>query len=99
MEKQGSGVNSGSGRARLFQSCLALTTLWMLAHQAPLSRGFSRQEYWSGLPFLSPGDFPYPGIKPRSLMTLALADRFFTTSTTWEGPILVDRCKGKAQLN
>ena len=38
----------------------------MAAHQVPLSLGFSRQEYWSGLPFLSPGDLPNPGIKPRS---------------------------------
>jgi len=41
-------------------------TLWTVAHQAPLSMGFSRQEYWSGLPFPSPGDLPDPGIKPRS---------------------------------
>ena len=41
-------------------------TLWTVAHQAPLSTGFSRQEYWSGLPFSSPGDFPNPGVKPRS---------------------------------
>jgi len=39
---------------------------------------FPRQEYWSGLPFPSPGDLPYPGIKPASLMSLALAGRFFT---------------------
>ena len=39
---------------------------WTVAHQAPLSMGFSRQEYWSGLPFPSPGDLPNPGIKPRS---------------------------------
>ena len=38
---------------------------WAVAHQAPLSMGFSRQEYWSGLPFPSPGDLPDPGIKPR----------------------------------
>ena len=38
--------------------------LWTVAHQAPLSVGFPRQEYWSGLPFLSPGDLPPPGIKP-----------------------------------
>ena len=37
-----------------------------VAHKAPLSMGFSRQEYWSGLPFPSPGDLPYPGIEPRS---------------------------------
>ena len=39
---------------------------WTVAHQAPLSMGFSRQEYWSGLPFPSPGDLPNPGIKPGS---------------------------------
>ena len=39
---------------------------WTVAHQAPVSMGFSRQEYWSGLPFPSPGDLPNPGIKPRS---------------------------------
>ena len=42
------------------------TTLWSIAHIAPLSMGFSRQEYWSGLPFYSPGDLPNPGIEPRS---------------------------------
>ena len=41
-------------------------TPWTVAHQASLSMGFSRQEYWSGLPFLSPGDLPDPGIKARS---------------------------------
>ena len=41
-------------------------TPWTVAHQAPLSMGFSRQEYWSGLPFTSPGDLPDPGIEPRS---------------------------------
>ena len=41
-------------------------TLWTVAHQAPPSMGFSRQEYWSGLPFPSPGDLPNPGIEPRS---------------------------------
>ena len=47
-------------RVRLF------VTPWTAARQAPLSMGFSRQEYWSGLPFPSPGDLPDPGIKPRS---------------------------------
>ena len=41
-------------------------TPWTVAYQAPLSRGFSRQEWWSGLPFPSPGDLPDPGIEPRS---------------------------------
>ena len=47
-------------------SCVRLfATPWTAAHQAPLSMGFRRQEYWSGLPFPSPGDLPNPGIKPR----------------------------------
>ena len=41
-------------------------TLWTVAHQAPLPMGFSRQEYWSGLPFPSPGDLPHPEIEPGS---------------------------------
>ena len=48
------------------KSCPTLTTPWMVACQASLSVGFSRQEYWSGLPFPSPGDLPNPGIEPRS---------------------------------
>ena len=47
-------------------SCVRLlATPWTVAYQAPLSMGFSRQEYWSGLPFPSPGDLPDPGIEPR----------------------------------
>ena len=47
--------------------CLRLSvTPWTVARQAPLSMGFSRQEYWSGLQFPSPGDLPNPGTKPRS---------------------------------
>ena len=53
-------------------------TPWTVAHQTPLSMGFSRQEYWSGLPFPSPGDFPDPGIEPMSLVSRALAGIFFT---------------------
>ena len=52
--------------ASVAQSCLTLVTPWAVAHQAPLSMGFSKQEYWSGLPFPAPGDLPDPGIKPRS---------------------------------
>ena len=48
------------------KSCPTLVTLWTVAHQIPLSMGFSRQEYWSGLPFPSPGDLSNPGIKPGS---------------------------------
>ena len=57
---------------------------WTVAHQAAPSMGFLRQEYWSGLPFPTPGDLPDPGIKPVSLASPALAGGFFTTSTTWE---------------
>ena len=60
--------------------------IWTVAPQAPLSMGFSRQEYWSGWPFPSPGDIPNPGIKPASLTSPALAGGFFTTNTTWETP-------------
>ena len=66
-------------------SCLnhfqLFATLRTVARQAPLSIGFSRQEYSSGLPFSSPGDLPNPVIEPSSP---ALAGGFFTTSTTWE---------------
>ena len=59
-------------------------TLWIVACQAPPSMGFSREEYWSGLPCPPPGNLPDSGIEPLSLMSPALAGRFFTTSATWE---------------
>ena len=55
---------------------------WAVARQAPLSTEFSRQEYWSKLPFPTPRDLPNIGIEPASVVTPALADRFFATSTT-----------------
>ena len=58
--------------------------LWTVARQAPLSVGFSGQEYWSGLPFPPPADLPNPGIELTSLKSPALAGGFLTTSTTWE---------------
>ena len=59
-------------------SCVQLSaTPWTIARQAPLSVGFSRQEYWSGLPFPSVGDLPEPGIEPKSS---ALTGRFFTAA-------------------
>ena len=71
-------------------SCVRLSViLWTVACQAPLSMGFSRQEHWGGLLCPPPGDLPNPGIEPASLKSLALAGRFFTTSATWEAPILV----------
>ena len=57
--------------------------LWTAVHQAALSMEFSRQEYWSGLPFPIPGDLPNPGLEPMSLMSPALVGGFFTTNTTW----------------
>ena len=71
-------VLSSFSRVRCF------TTPWTVAHQALLSMGLSRQEYWSGQPFLPPEDLPDQGIEPASLMPPALAGRFFTTSATWE---------------
>ena len=59
-------------------------TLWTVAHQGPLSMGFFRQEYWSGLPCPPPGYVCNPGIEPASLMSPALAVGFFTTSATWQ---------------
>ena len=59
-------------------------TPWIVARQAPLSMGFPRQEYWSGLSFPSPGNLPDPGIKPTFPESPALAGRFFTTSATRE---------------
>ena len=70
-------VPSCFSRVRFF------ATLWTVAHQAPLSMGFPRQEYWSALPCPPPGDLPDPGIEPTSLFP-ASAGGFFTTSTTWE---------------
>ena len=53
-------------KVKSFSHVRLFATPWTVAHQAPLSMGFSRQEHWSGLPFPSPGDLPDPGIKPRS---------------------------------
>ena len=56
----------------VFSRVQLLVTLWTVAHQAPLSMGFSQQEYWSGLPFPPPGDLPDSGIKPASIASPAL---------------------------
>ena len=65
-----------------FSYVLLFATLWTVAHQAPLSMGFYRQEYWSGLPCPPLGDLPDPRIESASLQTPALAGRLFTTSAT-----------------
>ena len=56
--------------AKSLQLCWLFANVWTVAHQASLSMGFSKQEYWSGLPFPLPGDLPNPGIKPTSLCLL-----------------------------
>ena len=66
-------------------------TLQNIIQQAPLSMGFSRQEYWSELPCSPPGDLPNPGIEPTSVISPALAGGFFTTSITWID--LLNHCK------
>ena len=91
-----------------FSHVLLFVTPWTVAHQAPLSMGFSRQEYWSGLPYLPPGDLPDPGIDLASLTSAALAGGFFTASAivhmnwlqiqgqvvsvTWKGETLSPTC-------
>ena len=67
--------------AKSLSSVCFFVNPWTVASQAPLSLGFPRQEYWSGLPFLSPGDLPDSGLEPTSP---ALAGGFFTTSATWK---------------
>ena len=71
-------------------------TLWTVSHQAPLSLGFSRQDYWSRLPCPPLGDLPYPRIEHLSLMSPALAGKFFSTSATWEASLdtpCLSKCK------
>ena len=62
-----------------FSPLLLFVTTWTVAHKAPLSMGYFRQEYWSGLPFPPLGDLPDLGMEPESLVSPALAGRFFTT--------------------
>ena len=70
---------TGGGGVQLLSHVQLFATLRTAAHQAPLSMGFSRQEYWSGLPFPSPGDLLDPGIEPTSPVFPALAGGFSTT--------------------
>ena len=67
-----------------FSQTQLFVTPWTVAHQASLSIGFSRQEYWRGLPCPPPGHCPDSGIESRSPKSPTLAGKFFTTSTTWE---------------
>ena len=73
-------------------SCVQLfLSLWTVALQVPLLMGFSRQEYWSGLPCPPPGGLPDSGLEPISLRSPALVGRFFTTSAAWEAPLSAHR--------
>ena len=75
-------LSSGPAVCTQLLSCVRLfANPWIVAHQTPLSKGFSGQEYWSGLPFPAPGDLPDTGMEP---MRPALAGRFFTNFATWE---------------
>ena len=67
-----------------FSHVRLFVTPWTVACQTLLSMGFSRQEYWKGLPLPPAGDLSDPGIKPVSLTSPALASKFFTTNATWE---------------
>ena len=79
-----------AGSCSHYMCCDALShdqlfaTLWTVACQAPLSMGFSRQEYWSGLLCPPPGDLPDPGIESMSVRSPALVGGLFTISTPWE---------------
>ena len=89
-------------RLSSFSRVRVFAALWTVAHQAPLSMGFSRQEYWSGLPYPPPGDLPNSGIEPTSLRSPALPGGFFTTSATWEVdsrlPFMANECLAHIQI-
>ena len=70
--------------AHMLSHVWLFATLWTVACQAPQSMEFSRQEYWSRLPFPSPGRLPHPGIQSMSLVSPLLAGVFFTSWTTWK---------------
>ena len=62
----------------------SFVTPWTVAHQAPLNTGFSRQEYWRGLPFPSAGDLPRPGIEPRISWVSCIGRQILYHRATWE---------------
>ena len=79
------------------QSCSALQSTVSTAHQAPLSMGFPRQEYWCGLPFPSPGDLPNSSTKPTSSASPELAGRFFTAEPPGK-PLTKTQCSQKGKV-
>ena len=80
--RRGARIHGKKVKVKSLSHVQLFVTPWTVAYQAPRSMGFSRQEYWSGLPFPSPGDLPDPETEPTSLMSPALAGGFFTTSAT-----------------
>ena len=74
----------------------SFATPWTVTHQAPLSVGFLRQKYWSGLPFPSPGDLPDPGIEPRS--TCIIGRRFTTWASREDWQENKERHKSRGEL-
>ena len=70
----------------------SLGSPWTVPRQPPLSMGFRRQEYWSGVPRPPPGDLSDPGMEPAFLMSPALAYRLFTSSATWEAIVYMCVC-------
>ena len=79
-------------------SCDSFMAPWTGARQAPLSMGFSRQEYWSGLPFPPPGDLLDPGMEPVSLMSPALGGGFFATEPPGKPHGRLGKAKNKGQF-
>ena len=73
----------------------SFATPWTVAHQAPLSMGFSRQEYWKRVAMPSSRGSPDPGMVPGPLTSPALAGRFFTTSTTWKAQVWINTLKNQ----
>ena len=81
-EAQSQCFHKRDGGSLVAKLCTTLATPWTVAYVAPLSLGFPRQEYWSGLPFPSPGDLPKPGIEPGSSALQILVHRHMTNKWT-----------------
>ena len=81
-------INVTNGGGLVTKLCPTLVTPWAEACQPPLSVGFSRQEYWSGLPCLPSGDLNDPRIEPASPVAAALTGRFFTTEPSGKPSLL-----------
>ena len=77
-----------------FSHVRLLATPWTVAHQAPLSMGFSRQEFWGGLPCPPPGDLPDPGMETASPVAPALTGRLFSTESPGKPTFIYRRCWG-----